>query len=477
MLEFFIGVFVILTIVTLIGHGIWVLLAMMFGAVKPRTLTESCCPRCGTSFDNTSHTCAVCEFPGPLPTGQREPAVVRAVARQLARYRRVGLLDAAQLDYWFRQMARTSQEASAQPEQAPPQARPETPAMAVAELASDAPEPQAGFEPPAPIHSHDVPTPMANVPPVVMTWEERQASRVEPPTDENAGDSYDVNSADEVPSEFGNWPARESTLDPVERARRYAEKRRALDQDGPQAVPPTFAPQVAAAVAPRPVPRERFATLLSAFLEEKNIRWGELVGGMLIICCSIALVISFWAQINEKPLLKFSLFNGVTAAVFSLGFYTERRWKIKTTSLGLLLIGVLLTPLNFLAIAAFTDHAPPTDFLPLAGEALSLAVFTTFCFFAMRDLTPKFAPFATLGVMLPCLMQLLTRRFVSPNSAEQTLYLFAGIPLLKLFDRNRRAVRANSARRRPARAARATHVHAAGHRHVRDSIPLGVIGL
>ena len=32
-------------------------------------------------------------------------------------------------------------------------------------------------------------------------------------------------------------------------------------------------------------------TLLTAFLEEKNIRWGEIVGGLLIVGCSLAVTV------------------------------------------------------------------------------------------------------------------------------------------------------------------------------------------
>ena len=88
--------------------------------------------------------------------------------------------------------------------------------------------------------------------------------------------------------------------------------------------------------------------LFAAFMEENNIRWGELVGGLLIVGCSIALVISLWSQIAGQPLLQFVLFNGVTAALFGVGVYTDRRWKIHTTSHGLLVIATLLVPLNFL---------------------------------------------------------------------------------------------------------------------------------
>ena len=87
---------------------------------------------------------------------------------------------------------------------------------------------------------------------------------------------------------------------------------------------------------PHVEPAVPMSRLFAAFMEENNIRWGELVGGLLIVGCSVALVISLWSQIAGRPLLQFVLFNGVTAALFGVGIYTDRRWKIHTTSRGLL---------------------------------------------------------------------------------------------------------------------------------------------
>lgn len=165
-------------------------------------------------------------------------------------------------------------------------------------------------------------------------------------------------------------------------------------------------------------------------MEEKNIRWGELVGGLLIVGCSIALVISFWSQIAAQPLLKFVLFNGVTAALFGVGVYTDRRWKIHTTSHGVLVIATLLVPLNFLAIAAFTQASPPTDLLSLGGEGLSLIVFALLVYFAGCILVPRDPILLAAAVMIPSLMQLLVRRFAEPTSGVSTLYLLAVVPVL-----------------------------------------------
>lgn len=172
--------------------------------------------------------------------------------------------------------------------------------------------------------------------------------------------------------------------------------------------------QTAAAppTASRPTPAPcAWSDLFAAFLEEKNIRWGELVGGLLIVGCSIALVISFWARIAERPFLKFFVFNGVTAALFGLGLYSEHRWRLRTTSRGLLLIAALLTPLNFLAIAAFNRPAT-SDYLLLGGELASTAIFVGLLHGAGRILVPGSPWLVVIGVLAPSVMQLLTRRFV-----------------------------------------------------------------
>src|SRR5438132_4851084 len=71
-------------------------------------------------------------------------------------------------------------------------------------------------------------------------------------------------------------------------------------------------------IHPAPVlkqPRKPFAEVLASFMEQSNIRWGEIVGGILIVGCSTALVISLWAQISRVPVLKFLIFTTVTAAL------------------------------------------------------------------------------------------------------------------------------------------------------------------
>src|ERR1700745_2086759 len=102
-----------------------------------------------------------------------------------------------------------------------------------------------------------------------------------------------------------------------------------------------------------------FSEVLNSFMEESNVRWGEIIGGLLIIGCSTALVVSLWSQISEIPVFKFLIFTTVTAVLFGIGMYTDHRWKLPTTSRGILTIGTLLVPLNFLAIAAVSTNTTP----------------------------------------------------------------------------------------------------------------------
>jgi hypothetical protein len=192
------------------------------------------------------------------------------------------------------------------------------------------------------------------------------------------------------------------------------------------------APPVRAARAPEPVaapPRKSFAELLAAFMEEKNIRWGELVGGLLIIGCSAALVVSLWAQIEQIPLLKFFVFTAMTGALAGLGFYSESRWKLPRTSRGLLVTAAALVPLNFLAVAAFTDADAPNSLSVIASELASLAFFLLLAHRAGAVILPGWKNHLVVGVVGASATQLLVRRLAGPEMTLSGLYALAALPL------------------------------------------------
>lgn len=199
-----------------------------------------------------------------------------------------------------------------------------------------------------------------------------------------------------------------------ERAAAYAARQ-------PQAPGPDTAQPVA--------PARSWLDWLGAFMEERNIRWGELVGGLLIVGCSIALVISFWSAIEERPWLKFLLFGGVTGALFGVGFYSEFRWRLHMTSQGLLTIGSLLVPLNFLAIAALSSAPGSGGLLTVVGEMLSAGLFAVLVFYAGRILVERNEIWLMLGLLVPSLAQLLVRRFVDPSAGPVLLVAIAALPV------------------------------------------------
>lgn len=384
-MEVLIYVLIFWAVVTVLGHSTWVVVAYLFRTRNPEPtrgpklagdaapVNRSACPRCQTTLDAVTHHCDVCGWPSAVGSHADPQAALRALRQQLGRLTELEALDAesysglrAAIVAHERRLAELKGSGAAGP------------ASASADSKIFGKEPLS--EPVAPGTNEPVPV------------------------------------AESLPSTPPPIPIKPAP--PAERVRKFSASRAAA------AAAPLSDPAI-----PKPKPREALSRLFAAFMEEKNIRWGELVGGLLIVGCSVALVISFWAEIAARPLLKFVLFNGVTAALFGVGLYTDRRWKIHTTSHGLLVIAMLLVPLNFLAIAAFTQGAAANDLVTLAGEAVSAGVFSLLVYLAARILTPSTAGWFAAGVMLPSLMQLLIRRFAGPSSTSAELYTLAAVPL------------------------------------------------
>ena len=178
-------------------------------------------------------------------------------------------------------------------------------------------------------------------------------------------------------------------------------------------------------------PSKKWTELLSTFMEESNIRWGEIIGGLLIVCCSTALVISFWDQIATRIWLKFSVFTGINVTTFALGLYAWHRWKLPTTSRGILVIAMMQMPLNFLAFALFTLgmgwHWPT-----VAGEVLSMAMLGYFAFLAARILTPNSIALTTCTPVVFGFANLLVRRTVDQGASTPVLYAW-GLGLIAVY--------------------------------------------
>jgi hypothetical protein len=160
-------------------------------------------------------------------------------------------------------------------------------------------------------------------------------------------------------------PATFAFAEPVPVTPPPAPVRRVLRERVERGTPPPPPRKVREEPPEPPKPRRSFGEMLAGFMEEKNILWGELAGGLLIVGCSIALVISLWQTLEKIPYFPFLILTAITAAIFGAGLYTLRHWKLESTSRSLLLIATLLTPLDFLVLAGLQKGE---------GGALSLAL-------------------------------------------------------------------------------------------------------
>ncbi len=177
--------------------------------------------------------------------------------------------------------------------------------------------------------------------------------------------------------------------------------------------------------APPAKPSRPLGEVLATFMAEKNIRWGELIGGMLIICCSAALVISLWSQIQAIPILKFMIFTTVNAALFGAGLFVHHRWKVPTTGRAILSIATLLVPLNLLAFAAFSFNQQSVGHWTLITQALSVGIFAWLTYLAARVIMPISPRIQTAGFVSIATMSLLLQFLLLHESAN--LMLICGL--------------------------------------------------
>ncbi|NLX21944.1 MAG: hypothetical protein GXY55_09795 [Phycisphaerae bacterium] len=165
-------------------------------------------------------------------------------------------------------------------------------------------------------------------------------------------------------------------------------------------------------------PRRAVGEVLAAFMAEKNIRWGELIGGLLILGCSTALVISLWSHIEAIPTLKFLIFTAVTAGLFGVGLFVHHRWKLPTTGHAVLIISSLLVPLNFLAFAALSVRDAAISPWTLGIEVATLLVFGWLALLAGRALLSGAAWLFAGGIVTMSACSLVVRS-LSPLSDRE----------------------------------------------------------
>src|SRR6266404_6257074 len=384
-LLFVIGVmFFLLALMTVFGHGLWLIVAALlralFGSQKksgdPTPVSSWRCVNCDFEMLSASaEFCGVCGSPKPSALVVELFQDLAAAERQVERFHRSGKLDektytdlktsieAERMRLGSKAGSSTHKKgdsaASSRPDDAPVSVTQQVP----------------------PISSHTTPPP--SVVTALVATEDKIV--IEP-----------------VPSFL-------------------ATQQEASSSSTFQAEPKYTAP-------PRPQ-RKSFTEVLNSFMEESNIRWGEIIGGLLIIGCSTALVVSLWAEISSIPVLKFLIFTTVTAVLFGIGLYTEHRWKLPTTSRGILTIATLLVPLNFLAIAAVSSSTIPSGTLVIGSELIAPAVFLCLVYFAGRVITPGCAHLLSAGVLGSSVGQLLVRHFAVPDVGPLLLLFLGAFPV------------------------------------------------
>ena len=81
-------------LVTVVGHGIWMLLAAMFGGSQPqaaRPVSSGYCPRCGARLKGSG--CYLCHWPAPFVQLDRTAEALSATRDQIERLSRLGLIN------------------------------------------------------------------------------------------------------------------------------------------------------------------------------------------------------------------------------------------------------------------------------------------------------------------------------------------------------------------------------------------------
>lgn len=353
-----IWILVVLVIVALVGHGIWVAfwatiraIRRAIGSEQLQPVTTALCPQCGEVWEvrPNGRGCLVCHWPDPSrPDDSRQTrALVGQLLKRLRRYREVGLLSVEDSDRIaqgliaeWEQLSGPSADRAKAPS-APRTTRPIAPAP---------------IEQPEPASAPITPT--------------------EP----------------ELPGMEGTPPeAIAPHLDVAARVRAYREAKQAEPEHG--SVPASEEPAATGR-------KTSLGGLLAAFMEERNIRWGELVGGLLIVGCSLALVIGYWDRIAERPILRFALANGVVAAFFGIGRHADRRWGLATTAGGLLGIASLLVPLSVLTVV-LARGAEGIGIPLLVGELIALTGFAVLIGKGSQAIRAS-VPWATaMGVVVP----------------------------------------------------------------------------
>ena len=372
-------------LITVVGHGIWMLLAWVFGGAK-QAEKQLACVHCGLLTSHGLRYCTRCgrDLHSQLADELRDLTVVE---RELRRLARAGTIEPPEVESLLARVT-AYRERLLHPEAAAPTPRPAAPP------AARPPHPPAGKPPVEPVVDEVVHPEIIEEP-------------YEYPVAAEPQESAPV-AASQMPS-----PA-------------VAKPQAAYTPKPQTAHPPVARPRPTPAPS-SPPPRKSWSEMLAGFMEERNIRWGELIGGLLIVGPAIALVISFWEKLEENPYLQLTTFVSICSAVFGVGLYAHHRWRLRSTSLGLLIIATLLVPLNFLAMAAVWKENFSLGML--AADAVSLGIFFWLTALAGRVLVPGRHWLQVLAVLGGSAGVIVAAQCVAPDAPDWWYTAAACLPV------------------------------------------------
>ena len=185
--------------------------------------------------------------------------------------------------------------------------------------------------------------------------------------------------------------------------------------------------------SPKREPQKTFAEVMSAFMQEKNMRWGELASGIMIVLSAVGLVVSLRETLEDTvPYFSALLFMLITAAIHGAGIYTLKKWKLRNTSRGTLVIGLLLVPINFVMACVLSDHRPLSDPWFWVAVITGLSVFSFLTWYSSKALLRRGNLPMVVAIMGCGIGSLILNRTIDSGFSDVFSSLFA-LPILVSF--------------------------------------------
>lgn len=191
--------------------------------------------------------------------------------------------------------------------------------------------------------------------------------------------------------------------------------------DAPRTAPVVLAPQ------------KSLADILQSFMEESNIRWGEIIAGLCIVISAIGLVVSLRNALKSVPYFPAILFLAFTLAFHGAALYTLRRWKLQVVSRVALLIAMLLVPLNFAAgvmLGGEQEHMRPlSDPLVLIASAIGAVACGWIAISSGIAVLSRRGWIAGLAIVVCSLSEVVLRRMAGVHIGLLPTMLLGAVPL------------------------------------------------